>query len=304
VSDHATISRFSVAGIPFLHDGEVGIPLPRWIAPEWTGSRVTEEPIRIHHAIGHTTTDGLVPVIATDLPQGEYYVDHDQNMVIRARGAGAAVDRPQMLRTQRGGFEYTIQYESASDALRMQWGWHRTIFMFAMPMRRHGLSVHATAAILRGMDGILCPGISGAGKSTLAKTLLTVGSPDLEVIGDDRIAVTTGGAGLRVWGTPWHSSAGTSVAADAALRAVVFMSRGPGAVLAPVTPGSAARRLLRTVAIPFWDRGATAFALELIDRIVSSLPVFEFSYTPTVNAGAALVEQLTQALPTRNFEGC
>ncbi len=288
---------FAIAGIPFVHRGEAGLLLPECITPDWKGSRVTHEPICVYHSVGDTSTDGLTPIIATPLPLGDFYIDADERLAIKGRGAGEPVDRPQLLRTRRSGFEYTINYGRASDALRMQWGWHRTIFMFALPLRRRGLSLHATAFILPDGRGVACPGVSGAGKSTLARAMLQVERPGLTVIGDDRIALTSESGGLRLWGTPWHSSAGTSVAADAPCNALVFVGHGDRPTLAPMSKGEAARRVLRTIAIPFWDAAATGFALEMVNQLVTSVPCFEFSYAPGPRAGAALVSRLIAALP-------
>jgi hypothetical protein len=291
---------FAVAGIPFVHEGDPGVPLPEWITPNWPGSRITEAPIRVYHSVGDTASDGLDPLVRTTLPHGEYYFDDQRNLAILARGAGWPVDRPQLLRTRRSGFEYTISYQSADDALRLQWGWHRTIFMFALPLRARGLSVHATGFVLPGQRGILCPGVSGAGKSTLARLLLDASADGVTVLGDDRIAVTAEGEELRLWGTPWHSSAGTAVSADAPCRALLFMRPGKGAQLDPIDPGDALRRVLRTVAIPFWDRPGTEFALQTVDRMVTGLPCFEFAYEPGPDAADYLVKALSITLTIVN----
>ena len=293
-------SPFSVAGMEFVHEGEPGIPLPRWITPTWRGSRIVDEPIRVFHSIGDTSPDGLQPVISTTLPHGEYYVDDEREMAIRARVAGPEVDRPQLLRTRAKGLAYTIRYAAPEDARRGQWGWHRTIFMFALPLRRRGLSVHSTGFILPGGLGVVCPGVSGAGKSTLAKLLTDADPPGVTILGDDRIAVTGEPDGLHMWGTPWHSTAGTAIADDAPCSALVFVTRGEGARLARLAPREAMARLIRTVAIPFWDSAGTDFALSMIDRMVTDVPCFEFAYAPTNGAIVRLVDELSEAITTRN----
>ena len=101
--------------------------------------------------------------------------------------------------------------------------------------------------------------------------------------------MTEEAGGIQLWGTPWHSSAGTASAADGPLRMLVFPRRGPGAKLSPISPALAVRRILRTIGLPFWDPVATDYSLGLIDRIVTSLPCFEFAYTPSDGAGVELV---------------
>jgi len=287
---------FAVAGVPFVHSADAGLSLPRWITPSWTGSRVTDDPILVHHAVGETAPTDLFPLLDDAPPYGEYYVDSDQQLAIRSRGMGLSGDLPQLLRTRRGGFEYVVHYSREDDTLRLQWGWHRTIFMFALPARRRGVVAHAAGFVLPGGGGVLCPGVSGDGKSTLARTMLAEPGHRATVLSDDRVAVTNEHDGPRLWGTPWHSSAETASPLDAPFEAIVFMGRGRGAELARLPKRIALRRLLRTVAIPFWDSDATAFALATVDRIISDVPAFEFNYDPTPTAAEALVDGLIAAL--------
>lgn len=295
-ANESALSRFAVAGVPFLHSADGGIPLPRWITPSWAGSRVTDVPISVHHAVGETAPTNLFPLLADAPPYGEYYIDDEQQLAIRSRGMGFSADLPQLLRTCRSGFEYRINYSPADDTLRLQWGWHRTIFMFALPARRRGVVAHAAGFVLPEGGGVLCPGVSGDGKSTLARTISAGFGQRATVLSDDRVAITAGADGLRLWGTPWHSSAETASPADAPFEALVFVGRGGGAELTRLEQRAALRRLLRTIAIPFWDAGATDFALATVDRIISGIPAFEFRYHPTTAAAESLVDSLTAAL--------
>lgn len=296
MSNGAASNRLAVAGIEFVHEGSPGLELPVQITPDWPGTRVCDAPIRVYHSVGDTTPRGLDPLLDAPLPHGDYYLDERRDVAIRTQAADLPGYRPQLLRTRRRGFDYTISYEDPSDTLRLQWGWHRTIFMLALPQRARGLMVHATGFILPDGSGVLAPGISGAGKSTLAGTLQKHVGESVSVIGDDRIAVTDDGKGLRMWGTPWHSSAGAALPNEAGLAALVFVARGAGAKLANLRAGIALRRLLRAVGLPFWEPAGTAFALQIIDRMVTEIPCFEFTYAPSDRAGHVLVDSLTRAL--------
>ena len=287
----------TVAGIPFIHEGGDGVQLPDRITPTWRGGRIVDAPIRVHHSVGDTSASGLEPLLDAPIALGEYYLDAADDVAIRSRATQLPGYRPQLLRTRRRGFDYAMRYEDPSDSLRLQWGWHRTIFMLALPLRARGLTVHAAGLLVSGGAGVLCPGISGAGKSTLARLLKTHAPDDVRVLGDDRIALTVESAGLHMWGTPWHSSAGTALADDGALGAIVFIAHGDGARLAPLPPGVALRRLLRAVGLPFWDRSGTDFALRLIERMIVEVPCFEFTYAPTPDAAAKLVDGM-RSLPT------
>ena len=293
-ADASTV--LAVAGIPFVHEGDEEVPKPRFITPEWPGTKVTDAPIRVHHALGSTDPAGLIPLLVGQPPHGVYYLDDASNLAIRSRGMERDGDPAQLLRTRRAGFDYSMEYERSDDALRLQWGWHRTIFMFALPSRRKGLLVHATGFILPTGVAVISPGVSGTGKSTLAETLIADDPVRVTLLGDDRIAVTSEKTRLRAWGTPWHSSAGAAAAEDAPLGAVVFIRHGSGAELAPIAPKLALARILRTVAIPFWDHAATEFALDVVEHMVTKIPSFEFTYTPAQRAGVTLTDGLLDAL--------
>jgi hypothetical protein len=250
-----------------------------------------DDPIHIHHDVGDTRPYGLVPLIEAPPPHGTYYVDDAGQLAVRSRGR-EGVYLPQLMRTLRSGHEYSLRYERADDALRMQWGWQRTIFMFALASRGRGAAAHASAFLLPGGEGVMCPGMSGAGKSTLAR-LIAAEAPEATVLGDDRVAVTTEPTGLHLWSSPWHSSARIAHAGDGPLAAVVFLRHGESPVLREMTPAEAGRRLLRALAFPFWNEALMQTGMALVDRIVTETPVLEFSYAPRAGAARWLVGELT-----------
>jgi hypothetical protein len=288
-----TITTTAVAGIPFVHHVPDGLPVLEQISPGWTASRVCDEPVHIHHEVGDTSPVGLSPVVAAPPPLGTYYVDEVGQLAVRSTGR-EGVYLPQLMRTIQPGFSYSIRYERAEDALRMQWGWQRTIFMFALASRGRGAATHACGFLLPGGAGVICPGMSGAGKSTLARLLATE-APDATVLGDDRVAITVEPSGLHLWSSPWHSSARIARSGDGPLSAVAFLRHGTGNELRELSPSEASRRLLRTLAFPFWDHSLMHTMLELVDRIVSETPVMEFTFQPAGEAARWLVQQLADS---------
>jgi hypothetical protein len=133
--------------------------------------------------------------------------------------------------------------------------------------------------------------MSGAGKSTLAR-LIAAEVPEATVLGDDRVAVTTEPTGLHLWSSPWHSSARIARAGDGPLAAVAFIRHGDEPSLRELTPSEAGRRLLRTLAFPFWNERLMQAGMALVDRIVTETPVLEFSYGPREGAARWLVREL------------
>ena len=280
----------AVAGIPIVHHAPDGVAVRREIVAGWPGSRVTDEPIRIHHEVGDTSAEGLDPIVDAPPPLGTYYRDAAGHLAVRSRGRGGYL--PQLLRTSRPGYDYSLRYESVDDAARMQWGWQRTIFMFALTARGRGVAAHACGFLLPDGRGVLAPGISGSGKSTLARSLSQDAPGDVTVLGDDRIAVTEEPDGFRVWGTPWHSTARLASPLDGPLAAIVLVRHGRESAVRPVAPREVARALLRTLAFPFWDEALMAAVMQQADRIATSVPGYEFAYAPEPGAVRALLSAL------------
>jgi hypothetical protein len=141
---------------------------------------------------------------------------------------------------------------------------------------------------------VLCPGASGVGKSTLAAQIQSDFGDAVPVLSDERVVLTLDGDGTpRIWGTPWHSTAGLAGAHDGGLVSIVLPSRGDVPTLTDVPSGEIVPRLVGVFALPFWDDAATDWALDVVDRVVSSVPVRRFAYRPRPGAGIALVEALT-----------
>lgn len=285
-----------IAGIPVQHVADADFKTPVDIVPKWAGSRVTDEPLILRHRAGSTDAGGLRLIVSAPLPNGDYYLDANEDLAIRFPGHAASDSRPQLLRTVRRGYEYELVYEAATDASVLPAHWHRTLFNWILPLRGRGLAVHATGLTLPCGCGVICPGVSGTGKSTLARTLASGVPSEVKILSDDRIAVTRDDGELRLWGTPWESSARMSQALDVPCSGMVFVRHGPGAKLTALAPSTAMRRLLRTVAVPFWDVVGTEFAIEFVDRMVSTLPAFEFTYAPSADAARALVTGLRSAI--------
>lgn len=282
------LTRFAVAGIPFVHVVDAPLEAPPWIVPEWPGSGLESEPIRVIHRLGSATDLTLRLVAECPAPQGDYYLDRVGNVAVRLAPGALSGMRAQLLRTRIPGYEFELVSEQGADIPRLTREWHRTLLMLALPQRRSGLVFHAAGLVLGGTVGVLCPGVSGAGKSTLARLM----EPYATVLSDDRVALTTSTRELRVWGTPWHSSANAWSPDVAPCRAIVFVKHGEGATIAPIRPGDAARRLFRTAASPFWDPGGTEFALSAIDRLVTTVPAFEYCYSPSQSAAETLADRL------------
>ena len=286
---------FTVAGVPVQHQASAPALLPQCIIQEWTGSRVDDVPLTVHHGVGSTAVGEGALIVEAPPPHGSYYRLPSGDVAIQVPGDPSGGRKTQLLATLRRGLEYSLVYEDGADVPSLQREWHRTLLMLALPLRRRGVLVHAAGLILSNGNGVLCPGVSGVGKSTLVRTLMGSGVEGIRALSDDRVALTEGGTHPQLWGTPWYSSAQAFSEEDAPCAAIVFPAHGASSRLTTIPAPEAARRMLRTIAIPFWDAEGTDFALALLDRLVRSVPAFEFAYSPSPAAGRHLIAALTGA---------
>lgn len=292
----------AIAGIPIAHRAPDDVQVISELMDGWTGSRITEPPIILEHTVGATDLSGLH--LISPSPEGgynfSYYMGPDGRVVVGYRGALQLASGPTREFTQAmfavdDGYRYELRYEAAQEAPLLQRLWLRTMFMHALPSRRRGLAAHGCGLLVPDLGGILFPGVSGAGKSTLARQLADDGFAG-HLLSDDRLIVTGERDHLRLWGTPWFSQAVAGHGADGPLRAAVFLHHGTGATVRDIAPGEALRRVMRTLAFPFWSAALMEPALDLVDRLVTSVPLFEFSYRPSPGATTVLLDELHRLL--------
>jgi hypothetical protein len=281
----------AIAGIQVVHSAPDGLEVGQAMPSDWAGSRITDEPIRIEHTVGDTTPVGLRALVAAPPPYGTYYLDAAGNLAIRSSAVDP--DGPfQLLLTRRSGYEYELRHERADQPTPRSWKWPRTVFLAAYASRGRGLGAHACGFLLPDGQGVLCPGTSGAGKSTLAKLFASEPALGVTVLSDDRIAISAEASGIHIWGTPWHSAAMAASDRDGPLRAILFLRHGSAPSVRAVAPGDAARRLMRTLVLPFWSNTLMDQSLQLLDAIVTTIPSLEFSYAPSPDAAHWLCREL------------
>ena len=292
----------AIAGIPIEHHAPPDVAIPEVMAG-WSGSRLTERAIIVEHSVGGIDLSGLR--VISPPPEGgynfSYYMGENGRVVVGYRGAVELEEGPtreftQAMFVHEDGFRYELRYERAGESALLQRLWLRTLFMHALPSRGLGLAAHGCGVLLPGGGTVLFPGVSGAGKSTLARQILEDGG-DQVLLSDDRLLLTADGSGLRLWGSPWFSQAMAGNPADGPLRAAIFLHHGPAAMLRDIAPGDALRRVMRTLAFPFWDTKLMGPAFDLVDRLMTSVPLYEFSYRPEAGSATFLFAELETLLP-------
>lgn len=195
-----------------------------------------------------------------------------------------------LVKTVRAGVEYEIRYERRPDLVVEQRDKELALFPLVLAARERGILAHACGFQLAGGQVVMAPGVSGTGKSTLARLVGDHGGGDMQVLNDDRIALTADGGPVHAWSTPWPGREGIARAGNGPLALIAFLRRASNMQVSNVNPRDGARRLLRMLALPLWDRQCLAQALEFTDLLVTSCQMIELAYPQSREAGIWIAE--------------
>jgi hypothetical protein len=280
----------AVGGIPIVHEASFDLRFRSWLIHDWRGSRATQPPVYVHHVVGDTNVLNA-RLVYDGSPWNRIFVDRDGRTLVRFAPIAAHLPE-QLLVSERDGHRYELRHRAPPSMPIPQMARDLPLLTLALPARRRGALVHACGFLADGLGGVLCPGVSGAGKSTLARLLVEARAP-VTVLSDDRVVLGVAECDtLALWGTPWPGDALASSEQDGPLRAIVFVARGARCALRRVAPVDGAHRLFGVLGIPLWDRALVETALELVDRLMRDVPVFEAAYPPRADSARWLVETL------------
>jgi hypothetical protein len=166
------------------------------------------------------------------------------------------------------------------------------LLMYAL-ISLNGLLIHGAGAGIHG-HGMVFTGQSGSGKSTLA-TLLS-GCGGVEILSDERTVIRMSGDSLRIFGTPWHSSAALAGNGEFPFKALFFIHHGPESRIIPCPSVETLKRLLPLMVIPWYDPYALPRVLDVCSNLTLSVPCYDFYVKPDFSAIDAIekfVEDLT-----------
>jgi hypothetical protein len=151
-----------------------------------------------------------------------------------------------------------------------------------------GAEIHACGVIADGL-GRLFVGHSGAGKSTSSR--LWMKRSGTKVLSDDRIILRQDHNEFRMYGTPWHGDAGIAAQASHRLDRIFLLEQAPKNEVLALEPSRAAAELLARTFVPHYSASGLASTLLFLEKLVKTIPVAIFRFTPEPGA----VEEILRA---------
>ena len=160
---------------------------------------------------------------------------------------------------------------------------YRQLFRF------NGMMFHASAIELDGV-AYLFSGPSGMGKSThtgLWKQLF----PSAKIFNDDKPALRNIDGAWYAYGTPWAGKHGININLKAPLGGICFLRRGEKNSIRRLSSFEAASAIISQTMRYFMTAKPLDAMLDLVDRLVKDVPVFEL--TATKDPEAAMLSYKT-----------
>lgn len=151
------------------------------------------------------------------------------------------------------------------------------------------LSIHAAIVEYQHQAFIICAP-SGTGKTTHAR--LWRDHKHALIINGDRAVIGQNGEQWMVYGTPWSGTSGEQIKREAPLTAMVILEQSPLNAVEEWSGLKAFTSMLPHLLYPTWDKVLAEKAVDLLQALLSDIPVYHLLCRPD----QAAVEALDQAL--------
>lgn len=165
-----------------------------------------------------------------------------------------------------------------------------SLFSMERHMIRHGSLVLHCAYMLRGDHAILFSAPSGTGKTTQAS--LWQKHRGTRVINGDKALLMKKDGAWTANGWPVCGSSGVCHNESAPIRAIVMLSQGRENTIARLAPFQAFAQIYSQMTINPWNREAQQRAMDLIEELVTRVPVYHLSCTISEDAVKCLENAL------------
>lgn len=152
---------------------------------------------------------------------------------------------------------------------------------------RGGLMLHASL-VDAGGRGILFVGPSGIGKTTQAE--LWMKYRDAVIINGDMALVGEKDGAFTGYGCPWHGSSPYCENRQVPLYGIVVLEQAKENTLERLHGVIMIERMMRNIFLPHWYQKGAEAAMETVDHLLSTVPVYLLNCRPDEEA-VAMVER-------------
>ena len=139
-------------------------------------------------------------------------------------------------------------------------------------------------------EAILFTAPSGTGKSTQAELWREL--RNARIINGDRAAVRWDGRRLMAEGIPFCGSSPYCENRSLPIRAIVYLGQAPRTSIRPMAGYAAFSRIWEGVGVHHWEREDLEKVTDVVQRLISSVPIFYMPCTPDESAVIALEQAL------------
>jgi len=129
---------------------------------------------------------------------------------------------------------------------------------------------------------------SGVGKTTHAR--LWRDCKNALILNGDRAVLRKNDRGWMGYGSPWSGSSGEQINRCAPLKALVILERGERNLAVRLNPIETLTGVLAHVLFPGWDPELTGKAMDLLDDLLTDVPVFRLRCRPDEEAVQVLYD--------------
>lgn len=167
-------------------------------------------------------------------------------------------------------------------------------YQFYLELVNHnGFYLHSSAVMLDGRV-YLFSGPRRAGKSTHTRLWQQTFGPEARVINDDKPAIRLMDGKWIAYGTPWCGKDGINENASAPIAGVCFLKKAPHNAIRKLSSLEAATKILTQTIHKFDDEERLDKLLELLNRFVEEVPVYELENLPEPAAAKLSFETMRQ----------
>lgn len=212
-----------------------------------------------------------------------YNSDKSADIIINEDYAQALVDYPHL-----------ANFKCSDEEKRSGLNYMRERDLFAKKLLNfNGIVLHCSSVVFEG-KAYLFSAPSGTGKSTHTKLWLEQFCDKAYILNDDKPAIRILEDSIYAYGTPWCGSSDINTNSKAKLQGICFIKRDDNNWIKPLDSKTSTFRLLHASLINL-ERDDMIKEMDIIDKIINRIPIYEMGCTPTIEAAKMAYEVMSKA---------